>query len=344
MSLILLRTLCGLACAITAVSAADSIVLVGGKEVVGEIIGLDARNVIIRVDGALLTYERARVTMITRGGAAVVAPAQPKPAPGRQAPATPAPVRQPEAKPKPAPARAPDAKPKPPAPGKPASAPRAGSASSSAPSPADDAPRWSFDAGVAAGWSFGEVTGTGRVLSTATGASADISTSADLAGFALVPGGWLRATYAFAAPESSWLVGAQLGVGGVSDSAASLTQQTFSVVGGWMSAYAEQRTYVEGRLGIARGSVSRTLQVTQSGGSSESVDDSADLSGWSAGIEAGVVRRASWLDYGLALGLEHSQLSGSSSWRSASGAFTADEDLEATVTVAYVSVLLGVTW
>lgn len=213
-----------------------------------------------------------------------------------------------------------------------------------APPASDGASPWRLSAGLSVGWVVGSVTSHGSLADSVAATIYPLDGDFSLDGAAFLPGAWLRILRGEArAEEWAPVGGLQLGYGSTSGSDASYGQTSACLLGGiaWRAGTLQVQTLA--KAGYAGATFARTLQLA-AGAGTEEIDDSADLTGWTAGVELTAIHRLGGWDASVALGLDHSRLAGDASWTSPSGRFAAEEELDARFTAAYAAISLGRSW
>jgi hypothetical protein len=214
------------------------------------------------------------------------------------------------------------------------------------PPPAPEPPRepsgWSIDLGLAAGWGWGSLDGTGRLRHLATGTSTRLETTIDLQGIGAMPGGSLRGCWS--PPAGGILCGVQVGAGRMEAGEATTEVRRIEALVGWTGGGA-LRWHAALLAGWSQARMERHLALgDMSGGAVTTIDDQADLAGPVATAETGLTWEGGGWRRGLVVGMQVHRWSGSSSWTSGDGAYRGDEDLSGRLTGLYAGLTCGWGW
>lgn len=212
------------------------------------------------------------------------------------------------------------------------------------PEPARDpaALHWTASLLCTAGWSSGSADSTGSVLDTLAANRFAIDGSFDLGGGQFPAGAALRLTRDAAPAGAGWRLGVQGGWAQSSSDEAACTDLQLAGLLGWSWGGTQRRHAVQVLAGWCRGSLDRDLVLRDGTGTYlGTVEDSADLDGFTLAFEA----ETSWLvgrwALGLLAGASWTSLSGDTSWSVAGGNYLGEESFDATPITIYAGGFIG---
>jgi len=200
---------------------------------------------------------------------------------------------------------------------------------------------WTLGLAVTAGWTTGYADSDGRVVDTTSGTGFDLSGSFDLGGAQLPAGAALRLTHDAQPVDAGWRLGVQAGWNQASSDEAGCSTLQLAGLAGWSWGDARRRHAVQALAGWCSGSLGRDLVLTDTNGVVlGSVENSADLSGFTVAVEA----ETSWLVgrwvIGALAGISYTALSGDTAW-TAAGIYQGTESIDATPLAVYAGAVIG---